>query len=493
MVMETAMPQSVGREFVRQYYTLLHEAPMHLYRFYSQNSCFVHGGVEKAGEEQPPVMGQSDIHKKIVSMNFRDCHAKIRQVDSQSTVGEAVVVQVTGELSNNGQPMRRFMQTFVLVPLSPKKYYVRNDIFRYQDEVFHDNDTDTENQEEAGDSEPEVDSTPPQPDMGNEHAVPFYEQQQPPMSNGNSHLEEPVESPSPKPAEEPVTKDEPEVVEEPEPSPPSPAPYEEPKEEETTPEPEPQPEEQATGPSQPVSWAAMLSKSASGGPPQPSAPASMVSKPSPQPSASKSPEASKVEAGGAAGPVAPQPQRVPRPQRDRGPRDREGSRNTDIDADRMPRSRHPDSQQVFVGNLPHNITEIQLRQYFEEYGKVLEARINSKKSGSPTVPNYGFVVFDDEKTVQKVLGNKGQFTLPSGHRLNVEEKKQRGSGDSVGRPPSGTRNASRGGMGMGRGMGGRGGMGGGRGGSYGGPGGRGTDTRGPGGGGPRPPYPGPRR
>lgn len=34
--------------------------------------------------------------------------------------------------------MRRFMQTFVLAPQSPKKYYVHNDIFRYQDEVFHD-------------------------------------------------------------------------------------------------------------------------------------------------------------------------------------------------------------------------------------------------------------------------------------------------------------------------------------------------------------------
>ncbi len=45
--------------------------------------------------------------------------------------------------------MRRFMQTFVLVPQSPKKYYVHNDIFRYQDEVFHDNDTDTENQEDV--------------------------------------------------------------------------------------------------------------------------------------------------------------------------------------------------------------------------------------------------------------------------------------------------------------------------------------------------------
>jgi len=32
--------------------------------------------------------------------------------------------------------MRRFMQTFVLAPRQPKKYYVQNDIFRYQDEVF---------------------------------------------------------------------------------------------------------------------------------------------------------------------------------------------------------------------------------------------------------------------------------------------------------------------------------------------------------------------
>lgn len=44
-------------------------------------------------------------------------------------------LQVTGELSNNGNPMRRFMQTFVLAPQTPKKYYVHNDIFRYQDEV----------------------------------------------------------------------------------------------------------------------------------------------------------------------------------------------------------------------------------------------------------------------------------------------------------------------------------------------------------------------
>ena len=57
-------------------------------------------------------------------------------MDSHATVandvGAAIVVQVTGELSVARQPMRPFVQTFVLAQESPKKYYIHNDIFRYQ-------------------------------------------------------------------------------------------------------------------------------------------------------------------------------------------------------------------------------------------------------------------------------------------------------------------------------------------------------------------------
>ncbi|KAK8779140.1 hypothetical protein V5799_019520, partial [Amblyomma americanum] len=141
MVMETPTALHIGREFVRQYYTVLNKTPLHLHRFYSQDSSFVHGGPEK----QECVMGQQEIHQRIMQLNFRDCHAKIKQVDSLTTLGEGVVIQVTGELSNAGQPMRRFMQTFVLAPQQPLKYYVRNDIFRYQDEVF----TEEEEEEEG--------------------------------------------------------------------------------------------------------------------------------------------------------------------------------------------------------------------------------------------------------------------------------------------------------------------------------------------------------
>ncbi|XP_058445566.1 ras GTPase-activating protein-binding protein 1 isoform X2 [Malaya genurostris] len=157
MVMEAQpSPQSVGREFVRQYYTLLNKAPDHLHRFYNNYSSFVHGGLDSKNQEGTPVVGQKQIHNKIQQLNFRDCHAKISQVDSQATLGNGVVVQVTGELSNDGQPMRRFTQTFVLAAQSPKKYYVHNDIFRYQD-VYSDDELD-ENERSGGEDEGDIDS-----------------------------------------------------------------------------------------------------------------------------------------------------------------------------------------------------------------------------------------------------------------------------------------------------------------------------------------------
>lgn len=139
MIMDaTPSPQSVGREFVRQYYTLMNKAPDHLHRFYNNFSSFVHGGMDAHNREAAMVIGQKQIYYKIQQLRLHDCHAKISQVDAQSTLGNGVVVQVTGELSNNGEPMRRFTQTFVLAAQSPKKYYVHNDIFRYQDFIADD-------------------------------------------------------------------------------------------------------------------------------------------------------------------------------------------------------------------------------------------------------------------------------------------------------------------------------------------------------------------
>jgi hypothetical protein len=129
-------PQQIGKAFVVQYYRLLHEHPESLHRFYSTSSTFMHDDPSKT------VVGTEAIAKRIEQLALKQRHVKIRQVDCHSTVGSSVVIQVCGEISvtpiTETQPtsiMRRFVQTFVLTPtdVAKQKYYVHNDIFRYQD------------------------------------------------------------------------------------------------------------------------------------------------------------------------------------------------------------------------------------------------------------------------------------------------------------------------------------------------------------------------
>ncbi|RXN00486.1 Ras GTPase-activating protein-binding protein 2 [Acipenser ruthenus] len=73
-------------------------------------------GVSNSISRVRSAKGPKEIHKKVMSLQFSECHTKIRHVDAHATLTDGVVVQVMGELSNNGQPMRKFMQTFVLAP-----------------------------------------------------------------------------------------------------------------------------------------------------------------------------------------------------------------------------------------------------------------------------------------------------------------------------------------------------------------------------------------
>ncbi|XP_038060422.1 ras GTPase-activating protein-binding protein 1-like [Patiria miniata] len=460
-------PESVGREFVRQYYTLLNRGPEHLHRFYLNNSSFVHGGVDPDGNPEEPVYGQMDINEKILSLNFRDCHAKIRQVDSHATLGEGVVVQVTGELSNNGEPMRRFMQTFVLAPQSAKKYYVRNDIFRYQDEVFNDTDSEPENDGCGSVSEGE-EATAEQPistDISVQDATvsSYYEPHQPVVSNGTAHLESPETTPT-KPAEisDPVgmeiTQESPPTISEEVAQPPAPAMdnhEQEPEEE------QPEPEEPVDkGPKVP-SWAdkARNVPTAASTPPSSNYP-SMQTQPVPNQKPSE-PSAQASNPGGPprGGGMEPLPQREPRRDRDReGQRDLRGRPTggrrpmEGPEQGNRPRApQNPDSHQLFVGNLPQDVNDEELREFFSTFGTVLDMRIN-RNTGPKPLPYFGFIVFSDRLPVQTILKQKtkGPILLRGEHRLNVEEKKTKRPGS--GGPPRGGasgRGGPRGGMGGG--------------------------------------------
>jgi len=84
---------------------------------------------------------------------------------------------------------------------------------------------------------------------------------------------------------------------------------------------------------------------------------------------------------------------------------------------------YPDEMQVFVGNLPPNIEESELQQFFSKFGKILDVRINrtNQKAGSVKTPNYGFVTFDNPEIVKSILGQKPIYF--NEHRFNVEEKR----------------------------------------------------------------------
>ncbi|XP_015923331.1 ras GTPase-activating protein-binding protein 2 [Parasteatoda tepidariorum] len=476
MVMELPTPQCVGREFVRQYYTLLNKAPLHLHRFYNHDSSFLHGGLDRPGQETRPVVGQQDIHERIMQLNFRDCHAKIRQVDSQETLGDGVVVQVSGELSNNGQPMRRFMQTFVLVPQSPKKYYVRNDIFRYQDEVFSEDDNgEIDNALTDLDVEDSAAKTPSalaqDDDVGYHEneivrngsvystdsvVVTKYGASQPPReSRASPQPECEVESGKSDWDEEEEEEDEEEELEE-----------EEIGTERATEDTAPEIMENPPVVSQePKTYANMVSKNTSSAM-TPSHPvtSNATSPVSNLPASHKTVEQPAVYHKNDSTPASSAPQqsgsgfnqqgnRMSRPRLNSG---RGGSGRfensghdvparspEDSDADKRKANfiHYPDAQQLFVGNLTHSITEEDLKSHFTQFGKVLDMRINTKqpqKIGGGKVPNFGFIVFEDADSVQKVLAARPIYF--NDHRLNVEEKKRPKdnrmiSSDNRGGPP----------------------------------------------------------
>ncbi|KAJ1034622.1 hypothetical protein NDA18_001478 [Ustilago nuda] len=120
-------PSEVGWLFVTQYYTFLNQNPGRLHCFFTKKSTMVHGTEQ---EESSPCFGQQQIHDKIISLNFQDAKVFVSNVDSQSSASGGILVQVLGELSNNGGAWCKFAQTFFLAE-QPNGYFVLNDIFRY--------------------------------------------------------------------------------------------------------------------------------------------------------------------------------------------------------------------------------------------------------------------------------------------------------------------------------------------------------------------------
>uniref|UniRef100_A0A2K5N936 RRM domain-containing protein n=1 Tax=Cercocebus atys TaxID=9531 RepID=A0A2K5N936_CERAT len=311
------------------------------------------------GKNSSHVHGGLDSNgKKVMSQNFTNCHTKILHVDAYAMLNDSVVVQVMVLLSNNNQALRRFMQMFVLAPEGSIAYqfYVHNDILRHQDGFV------TEPQEE---SEEEV------------------EEPEERHNDMEEHLEEPVAELEPDPEPEPEQEHVSEIQEE----------KFELVLEETAPE-DAQKSSLAPEDLRTFSWASVTSNNL---PPSGAVPVTGIP-----------PHVCKV--------LASQPCTESKPE-SQGPRPIcEAGEQGDIEPRRM--VRHPDSHQLFIGNLPHKVDKSELKDFFQNYGNMVELHINS----GGKLPNFDFVVFDDSEPVQKVLSNRSVM-FRGEVRLIVEEKK----------------------------------------------------------------------
>ncbi|WOO77117.1 Putative G3BP-like protein [Vanrija pseudolonga] len=287
-------PSDVGWQFVPQYYNFVNKQPHRLHCFYNKRSTFVHG---EEGEDTTPALGQQEIHERIVNLGFDQCKVYINSIDSQSSAGGGILIQVLGEMSNANKPWRKFAQTFFLAE-QPNGYFVLNDIFRYLKE-----DTDEE--------EPEVEEAPVVTTAPAVQAEAVHAQQAPAVPVAaeveqptQDTVEEEVAVPEPEPvAEEPVV----EAVKEAEPEP-TPAPVEEP----AVAEPEPVAEEPAvpeTAPAAEEPVAKPAAPAANGAAPAAAAPAAPAAPAKPKSWATLvsggKPAWNNVAAAPAAAPAAP--------------------------------------------------------------------------------------------------------------------------------------------------------------------------------------------
>merc|ERR1739838_792975 len=456
------LPGHVGQEFVRQYYTLLNKAPEFLYKFYGQSSTFIHGAIYKNGEQEEQCVGQENIRQKILALDFADCRTKIRQVDACASLNTSVVVQVSGELSNRAAPLRRFMQTFVLCPQNgaPCKFYVQTDMFRYQDDVFQDEDSQSDSVEYV---EQKEDSSKCVAVGDNQHSesvidAAVHYQPKEDESVAAAVVEETEASPAAE-AEEPT-----EVVQEKT----ADTAEEEPAAATTTHSSSAATSESAT-PEKPVATPASTTSPVVSPPVEPVAKlatpvapvvveepvavvAPVVSAP-PVSQAAVEPVTEAVEQQQQQQQPQQQPQstqhlphqhqqrgghRAHHHQRNNYQHNNNNHRNNnagggnynndgDFNQQQQRRShngpqtpRYPDSQQIFVGNLVPEINDADLKEHFSRFGTVLDVKINYSHSHNP---NFGFVIFDSPKSVEEVL--KVVPNQMKSVRINIEEKKQR--------------------------------------------------------------------
>lgn len=86
---------------------------------------------------------------------------------------------------------------------------------------------------------------------------------------------------------------------------------------------------------------------------------------------------------------------------------------------------------MYVGNLPYNTNDDELRGIFEEFGNVIDVKvIMDRETGRSR--GFGFVEMDDDSARNAMAQLNGQEIGGRTLRVNEAEERQRGSGGGGG-------------------------------------------------------------
>lgn len=70
----------------------------------------------------------------------------------------------------------------------------------------------------------------------------------------------------------------------------------------------------------------------------------------------------------------------------------------------------PQYRKIFVGGLPHNLSDEEFKAYFIQYGEIEDCAIlKDKRTGKPR--GFGFVTYKSLSSVEQVMQLKDQHTI----------------------------------------------------------------------------------
>ncbi|KAJ7964674.1 Heterogeneous nuclear ribonucleoprotein 1 [Quillaja saponaria] len=99
------------------------------------------------------------------------------------------------------------------------------------------------------------------------------------------------------------------------------------------------------------------------------------------------------------------------------------------------------TKKVFVGGIPTTVSEDELKNFFSEYGKVVEHEI-IRDHATNRSRGFGFIVFDSEKVVDNLLANGNRINM-DGTQVEIKKAEPKKSSNPAPLPAFGSDSRAR--------------------------------------------------